>query len=136
MTRRGDLWERVVAGAGSPLPPPRLLVILAHPDDEVLAVGTRLERLSLARLVTVTDRAPEDGADARHHGFSTLEAYREARAAELAAAACGRARALLYEWFPWGMTGSQFCALAAVAEHRLFGEGLASVCELPVETAH
>ena len=66
--------------------PPRLLVVLAHPDDEVLALGARLERLALARLVTVTDGAPEDGADARQHGFSTLEGYREARAAELAAA--------------------------------------------------
>lgn len=76
----------MVARAGSPLPPPRLLVVLAHPDDEVLALGARLERLSLARLVTATDGAPEDGADARRHGFSTLRAYREARAAELAGA--------------------------------------------------
>ena len=40
------IWERSVAGHRSTLPPPRLLVVLAHPDDEVLALGARLERLS------------------------------------------------------------------------------------------
>ncbi len=57
--------------------------MLAHPDDEVLALGAALERFSDARLITVTDGAPADGADARHHGFASLEAYREQRRAEL-----------------------------------------------------
>ncbi len=87
MTARERIaWDRVVAGAGSTLPPPRLLVVLAHPDDEVLALGARLERLSAARLVTLTDGAPQNGADASHHGFASLEAYRTARRAEIAAA--------------------------------------------------
>ena len=83
---KGTVWERVLAPAGSSLPPPRLLVVLAHPDDEVLALGARLERLYASRLVTVTDGAPKDGADALQHGFESLAAYREQRHAELAAA--------------------------------------------------
>lgn len=81
-----EVWERSVAGARSSLPPPRLLVVLAHPDDEVLALGARLERLSQSRVLTLTDGAPTDGSDARHHGFASLAAYREARHAELTAA--------------------------------------------------
>ena len=49
-------------------------------------MGARLERLAGSRLVTVTDGAPADGADALHHGFASLDAYRAARRAELAAA--------------------------------------------------
>ncbi len=81
-----DVLERVAAPARSSLPRPRLLVVLAHPDDEVLALGARLERLTEAHLVTVTDGAPADAIDARHHGFATLEAYRSARRRELARA--------------------------------------------------
>ena len=80
---KASLLERVLAPAGSTLPPVRLLVVLAHPDDEVLALGARLERLSAGRLLTVTDGTPRNGEDARHHGFPTLESYREARRTEL-----------------------------------------------------
>ncbi len=80
------LLDRVAAPATSPLPSPRLLLVLAHPDDEVLAFGGRLERLSNSRLLTATDGTPSDGADARHHGFASLDAYRAARQRELACA--------------------------------------------------
>lgn len=65
---------------------PRLLAVFAHPDDEVLALGARLERWRDALFVCVTDGAPTDGADARAHGFGSLEEYREARRNELHAA--------------------------------------------------
>lgn len=61
-------------------------MVLAHPDDEVIALGGRLERLSHSRLLTLTDGAPLDGADARAHGFTHLADYRTARQKELAAA--------------------------------------------------
>ena len=80
------LLKRIAAPAGSEAPLPRLLLVLAHPDDEVLALGGRLERLAHSRILTVTDGAPADGADARHHGFPSLDAYRAARQEELAAA--------------------------------------------------
>ncbi len=80
-----SVLERLV-GAEPTLPMPRLLVVFAHPDDEVLALGGRLHRLRLSRLLCVTDGAPLDGADAGAHGFATLEEYRKARRIELEAA--------------------------------------------------
>ncbi len=65
---------------------PRLLLVFAHPDDEVLAAGARLELLKRSRILTLTDGAPSNGADALHHGFATLDAYRRARRDELLAA--------------------------------------------------
>lgn len=67
----------------------RLMVVLAHPDDEVLALGGRLEALTNSRFVCITDGVPLDGLDARAHGFCGLEEYREARRAELAEALGG-----------------------------------------------
>ncbi len=83
---RASVLDRLAAPAESHLSLPRLLVIFAHPDDEVLAAGGRLERFRESRLLCVTDGAPENGADSRAHGFATLQAYRDARRAELAAA--------------------------------------------------
>ena len=80
------ILDRTAASSGSVLPLPRLLLVFAHPDDEVLAMGARMERLAESRLFTVTDGTPRDGADARDHGFSTLEAYRAARQRELGCA--------------------------------------------------
>ncbi len=80
------LLERVGAPAGSPLPMPRVLAVFAHPDDEVLALGGRMERFRDARFLCVTDGAPRDGIDARAHGFGSLDAYRRARRRELEAA--------------------------------------------------
>ena len=49
-------------------------------------MGGRLERLAKSRILTVTDGAPANGADASAHGFSSLETYRDARRRELEAA--------------------------------------------------
>lgn len=62
---------------------PRLLVVLAHPDDETLALGGRMHLLQHTRFVTVTDGVPLDGADASAHGFSSLLEYGRARRREL-----------------------------------------------------
>lgn len=65
---------------------PRWLLVFAHPDDEVLALGGHLERLGASRILTITDGAPADGGDAGHHGFASLADYRTARRGELLAA--------------------------------------------------
>jgi LmbE family N-acetylglucosaminyl deacetylase len=62
---------------------PRTLVVVAHPDDEVLALGGRLSRHGESVFVHVTDGVPLDGCDAALHGFESLEQYRETRAEEL-----------------------------------------------------
>jgi N-acetylglucosamine malate deacetylase 2 len=61
------------------------LIIAAHPDDEVIGLGSRLpEMKSSALIVHSTDGAPL--TDALVAGFSGKEAYADARRQELAAA--------------------------------------------------
>ncbi len=81
-----EILDSVAAPAGSALPLPRALLVFAHPDDEVLAVGARMERFATSRFLCITDGAPRDGEDARAQGFATLEGYKNARRAELEAA--------------------------------------------------
>jgi LmbE family N-acetylglucosaminyl deacetylase len=78
-----SILERLAARMGDDAGPPRILAVFAHPDDEVLALGGRLGRFSESRFLCVTNGAPENGMDARAHGFPTLAAYRESRRMEL-----------------------------------------------------
>jgi N-acetylglucosamine malate deacetylase 2 len=64
----------------------RLMIVVAHPDDETLAIGAQLRRLGNTLLLHVTDGAPRDGWDARAHGFATLAEYAATRRRELGAA--------------------------------------------------
>ena len=68
--------------AGEPIDA-AVAVVVAHPDDEVLGVGARLDRLRDWRLIHLTDGAPRDMHDARRAGFATPEAYVRARSQEL-----------------------------------------------------
>jgi N-acetylglucosamine malate deacetylase 2 len=80
---RAGVLERVAARTGAHVEPPRILAVFAHPDDEVLALGGGLGRFRESQFLYVTDGAPENGKDARAHGFCTLAAYRESRRREL-----------------------------------------------------
>ena len=81
--RAGDaLIAALQAPTGAPASPsPNTAVVVAHPDDEVVGIGSRLPRLASAHFVYVTDGAPRDGRDASTHGLSVAE-YREARRRE------------------------------------------------------
>jgi LmbE family N-acetylglucosaminyl deacetylase len=63
-----------------------LLLIAAHPDDEVIGAGALLARIPRVRVVHVTDGAPRDGRDARAHGFDGPASYAAARRREAEAA--------------------------------------------------
>jgi len=78
-----DLLRRGTAPVESDLPIPRAMVVMAHPDDETIALGARMRRLAEATFVHVTDGAPRNEEDSRAHGFKNLDEYREARAQEL-----------------------------------------------------
>jgi LmbE family N-acetylglucosaminyl deacetylase len=60
------------------------MVVVAHADDETIALGARMARFREAHFVHVTDGAPRNEQDSRAHGFQSLDDYRRARARELA----------------------------------------------------
>lgn len=61
---------------------PRVTIVCAHPDDEVIGAGARLAHLRDVHVVYVTDGAPRDMSDAIANGFTTREEYARVRAAE------------------------------------------------------
>jgi LmbE family N-acetylglucosaminyl deacetylase len=92
-TADAALLERLCAASAAE-PGPRTLIIVAHPDDEVIGAAGRLPFLRGAHIVHVTDGAPHDMRDATAAGFRTREAYAAARRAEaLAALALARIEA-------------------------------------------
>ena len=63
-----------------------LLLVVAHPDDEVLGAGSRLPHLRKVHIVYATDGSPSDMSDARRSGFATSQDYAHARVREAEAA--------------------------------------------------
>lgn len=80
-----QLIAALAAPAGERRTVPRAMLVGAHPDDETVGAGSRLERLAHALFVCVTDGAPRSGEDAAQHGF-TPQQYAQARRQELEAA--------------------------------------------------
>jgi N-acetylglucosamine malate deacetylase 2 len=78
-----------------------VLLVVAHPDDDVLGAGALLARLPRVQIVYVTDGAPRDGHDARTRGFGTTRDYAAERRREagqaLALAGVGPERTVWFE---------------------------------------
>ncbi len=63
-----------------------IAIVTAHPDDETLAFGVVMRRLKGVHVVLATDGSPRDMQTQSVLGFESVEAYRDARHAELTAA--------------------------------------------------
>lgn len=63
-----------------------VLVVVAHPDDEVIGAGAWLKNREQISFVHVTDGAPHNMKDARENGFKTRQDYARARRKEFRAA--------------------------------------------------
>lgn len=70
--------------ADEPFSSGRVLLLAAHPDDEVIAAGAQMPRLrERLTIVHATNGSPENEGDALSAGFSSGEAYAAARRAEM-----------------------------------------------------
>jgi LmbE family N-acetylglucosaminyl deacetylase len=83
MNAGAEILARLVAGGAVA---ERVLIVIAHPDDETIGLGAQLGRFDDALLVHLTDGAPRDGYDARNYGFAEIADYAAARRGELDAA--------------------------------------------------
>jgi LmbE family N-acetylglucosaminyl deacetylase len=80
----------------------RVAVVVAHPDDEVLAAGSRLGRMDHLTVIHITDGSPRDMEDARREGLSSREDYAALRRREVVAAmdSLGAEAELRCYWHP------------------------------------
>jgi len=81
------LLERLAANRRIP---ERIALVVAHPDDETVGLGSRLHLFDDLTLIHLTDGTPDDVGFAHRAGFVDNAAYATARRAEL-----GRALAAL-----------------------------------------
>jgi N-acetylglucosamine malate deacetylase 2 len=117
---------------------PRTMLVGAHPDDETVGAGARLERLPEARVVCVTDGAPRDGLDAARHGLSPAQ-YAQRRRAELQAALalCGIApQQLTMLDCPDQQASLHMAELARRLADLVAGERIEAVVTHPYEGGH
>jgi LmbE family N-acetylglucosaminyl deacetylase len=75
-----------IGPAPSPDGPRRVLVVVAHPDDEAIGAGAVLRGFPDVTIVHVTDGAPLDDNYARGKGYESREEYAQRRRQELVAA--------------------------------------------------
>jgi len=80
------LLDAIADPERAPIDARDIAVVTAHPDDETLAFGAVMRRLQGVRVVLATDGSPRDMLTQRRLGFESVEAYRDARHAELTAA--------------------------------------------------
>jgi N-acetylglucosamine malate deacetylase 2 len=77
-----------------------VVMVVAHPDNAILGLGSRMPLMRDLTVIHLTDGAPRDMRDARREGYERWQDYAAARRDELdralAAAGAGHARTLCH----------------------------------------
>ena len=76
------LLDRLSANGDAPGDAPKVVVIVAHPDDEIIGAGARLSSLKGVTVIHVTNGAPRDLDCALRACFATSDEYAGARREE------------------------------------------------------
>src|SRR5580704_7844485 len=84
--RYDSLLDAIADPERAPIDAREIAIVTAHPDDETLAFGAVMRRLQGVRVVLATDGSPRYMLTQRRLAFESVEAYRDARHAELTAA--------------------------------------------------
>src|SRR4051812_20115319 len=104
-------------------PAPPLVIVVAHPGDDVAAAGAQLHRWRHAHVIHVTDGEPVDATEARNAGFASTHAYGLARQRE-ALTALGRAGFRLKQIhqieFPSQTASSHLMSLTGMLADKFF----------------
>lgn len=77
-----DVVDLISASANDARAAPAAMIVVAHPGDETIGAGARLERLRHANFVYLTDGAPRRMPDAHSRSFRTQSELAGARRAE------------------------------------------------------
>jgi N-acetylglucosamine malate deacetylase 2 len=75
-----SLLEQIASARGLGRP---VALVVAHPDDETIGLGSRLAALRRLKLVHLTDGSPRRLVDARRAGFDDAASYAAVRRVEL-----------------------------------------------------
>jgi LmbE family N-acetylglucosaminyl deacetylase len=76
------LLDRLSANDAAPGDAPKVVVIVAHPDDEIIGAGARLSSLKGVTVIHVTNGAPRELDCALRACFATGDEYAGARREE------------------------------------------------------
>lgn len=81
-----EFLDALCAGRAEDLARFRVLVVVAHPDDETIGIGAQLPKLGAATVIHVTDGAPRGLEDFRRAGYFSAQEYAATRRREVRAA--------------------------------------------------
>jgi len=81
----GSILDKFGADSGATAATLKVVVIVAHPDDEAIGAGAVLRGMPNTTILHVTDGAPADSAYAQRKGFATRDDYARARRDEVVA---------------------------------------------------
>ncbi len=81
-----DVLDRIASTVREGVVPQKVLIVVAHPDDEAIGAGAVMRGIPGVTVVHVTDGAPADPEYAVNKGFASREDYARQRRREVVSA--------------------------------------------------